>query len=165
MSLGDLTKLPAMVLCLGKPPGVCDFGCCSCCFPHWRFLRFRATFPCHRQATLASQPREGLHQLWALDWLISIAFSSARFFCHSFTASATVLRGHVLLTGFYYLVLFSHIFDTFCDPDAGRNTTSRILLCACPHSVVPSGWHMDLNYSYCSYQTIDLSIAPVSYEV
>ena len=167
MSFGDLTKLPAMmVLCLGKPPGgFCDVGCCSCCFPPWRFFRFRATFPCHRHATLASQAREGLHQLWALDWLLSVALIFARFFCHSFTASATVLRGHVLRTGVYYLALLPHNFDTFCDPDAGRNTPSRILLCACPHSVVPSGWRMDLNYWYCSYQTTDLSIAPVSYEV
>ena len=32
-------------------------------FPHWGFLRFRATFPCHRHSTLASQTREDLHQL------------------------------------------------------------------------------------------------------
>ena len=29
ISLGNLTKLPAMVLCLGEPPeGFCDVGCC-----------------------------------------------------------------------------------------------------------------------------------------
>ena len=33
---------------------------------------------------------------------------------------------------------------------------SRIFLYACPHRVVPSGWRMDLNYSYCRYKTIDL---------
>ena len=38
MSLGDLTKLQAMVLCLREPPGgFCDSGCSCCCscFPHW----------------------------------------------------------------------------------------------------------------------------------
>ena len=52
-----------------------------------------------------------------------------------------------------------------CDSDAGRNTPSRIFLWPCHHQVVPSSWRMDLNYSYCSYKTIDLSIAPVSHEV
>ena len=33
-------------------------------FPHWRVLRFRTTFTCHRHSTLASQDREALHQLW-----------------------------------------------------------------------------------------------------
>ena len=56
-------------------------------------------------------------------------------------------------------------FGMFCDSEAGRNTPSRILLCACPHKVVLSGWHMVLNYSYCRYKTIGLRIAPVSHEV
>ena len=130
MSLGDLTKLLAIVLCLGEPPGgFCDVGCCCCCFAHWKFVRFWATFPCHR---------------------------------HS---SATVLSRPFLPTGVFYLTLFLHIFDTFCDSDVDRNTPSRILLCACPRRVVPSGWLMDLNHSYCSYKTIDLSIAPVSHRV
>ena len=30
--------------------------------------------------------------------------------------------------------------------DAGRNTPSRMLLCACPHRVVPSGWRMDFEF-------------------
>ena len=51
-----------------------------------------------------------------------------------------------------------------CDSDAGRNTPSRILLCTCPHRVIPSGWRMDLNHPYCGYKTIDLSIAPVNHE-
>ena len=66
---------------------------------------------------------------------------------------------------FFTLRSFIDIFDTFCDSDAGRNTPSRILLCACTHGVVPSGWRIDLNYSYCSYKTTDLSAASVSYEV
>ena len=166
MSLGDLTKLLAMVLCLGEPPGsFCDVGCCCCCFPHWKFLRFWATFPCHRHSTVASQVREGLHQLWALPWLLSVALLLPGF-------SVTVLpRALRFWVGIFYpqafctLCSFTDIFDTFCDSDAGRSTPCRNLLCACLHRVVPSSWRMDLNYSYCSYKTIDLSIAPVSHEV
>ena len=81
-----------------------------------------------------------------------------------FTASATILSRHFLPAGVFYLTLLPYIFGTFCDSDAGRNTPSRILLCACPHRVVPSRWRMVLNYSYCSHKTIDLSIAPVSHK-
>ena len=48
-------------------------------FPHWRFLRFRATLPCHRHSTLACDAREGLHPLGALPWLLSVAL-----FCQAF---------------------------------------------------------------------------------
>ena len=79
----------------------------------WENLRvvslfdFQATLPCHRHSTLASQTREGLHQLWALPWLLLIAFS------FSSTASATVLSGHLLPTGVFYLTLLPNIFGTF----------------------------------------------------
>ena len=86
-------------------------------------------------------------------------FTFARLFHHIFTTSGKVLSGHFLPTGVFDVALLPHIFDTFCDSDDGRNTPSRILICACPHRVVPSGWRTDLNYSYCSYKTIDLSIA------
>ena len=46
----------------------------------------------------------------------------------------------------FYLAVLPYIFGTFCDSDSGRNTPSRILLCACPHRVVPSGWRMDLEF-------------------
>ena len=69
---------------------------------------FQATFPCHRHSTLAFQTREGLHQLWALPQLLSIAFS------FSSTASATVLSGHFLPTGVFYLTLLPNIFGTTC---------------------------------------------------
>ena len=68
---------------------------------------FQATLPCHRHSTLASQTRESLHQLWALPWLLSIAFSFPS------TASATVLSGHFLPTGVFYLTLLPDIFGTF----------------------------------------------------
>ena len=56
---------------------------------------FQATLPCHRQSSLASQVREGLHQLWALPQLLFIAFS------FSSTASTMVLNGHFLPTGVF----------------------------------------------------------------
>ena len=139
MSLGDfLTKLPAMVLCLEESPGgFCDGGCC-CCFPHWRFLCFQVTFPCHWHSTLASQAREGHQQIWALLWLLSVALLFTRFFRHIFTASTTVLSGY-FFTHRRFLTL--HSFPTFLarsyDSDTGNNTPPRILLWAYLHRVVP----------------------------
>ena len=72
------------------------------------FIYFQATLPCHRHSTLASQAREGIHQLWALPRLLLIAFS------FSSTASATVLSGHFLPTGVFYLTLLPDIFGTTC---------------------------------------------------
>ena len=37
---------------------------------------FWATYPCHRHSTMASQAHEGLHQLWALPRLLSVAYFS-----------------------------------------------------------------------------------------
>ena len=68
---------------------------------------FQATLPCHRHSTLGSKTRESLHQLWLLPWLLSIAFS------FSSTVSATVLSGHFLPTGAFYLTLLPYIFGTF----------------------------------------------------
>ena len=83
----------------------------------------------------------------------------------TFARYATVLRSNFLPTGIFNLTLLHHIFDTFCDSDADRDTPSRIILCACPHRVVdPFGWRMDLNYSYCSWKNLDLWIVPVSHK-
>ena len=92
-----------MVLCLGEPPRrfllllffihFCSSFCCCCCSFHLGAL------PCHRHSTLASQAREGLHRLWALPWLLLIAFA------FSSTASATVLSGRFLPTDVFYLTL------------------------------------------------------------
>ena len=70
------------------------------------FIFFQATLPCHRHSTLASQAREGIHQLWALPRLLLIAFS------FSSTVSATNLRGHCLPAGFFYLRLLPKIFGS-----------------------------------------------------
>ena len=109
-------------------------------FPQWRFLHFQATFPCHQHSTPASQAHEGLHRLWALPWLLSFALLLPGF---SVTVLPRALRfwvGIIYPQTFFTLRSFTDIFGTFCDSDAGRNTQSSILLCACPHRVVPSGW-------------------------
>ena len=68
---------------------------------------FQAILSCHQHSTLASQTREGLHQLWALPQLLFIASS------FSSTVSVTVLSGHFLPTGIFYLLLLPNIFGTF----------------------------------------------------
>ena len=101
-------KLPAMVLCLGEPPGrfllflfihFRSSFCCCCSSFH-----FQATLPCHRHSTLASQARKGLHQLWALPWLLLIAFA------FSSIASAIVLVETFLPTCVFYLTLLHQHF-------------------------------------------------------
>ena len=73
---------------------------CCCCSS---FIS-RLLLPCHQHSTLASQAREGLHQLWALPRLLLIAFA------FSSTASATVLSGRFLPTGVFYLTLLHRHF-------------------------------------------------------
>ena len=68
-------------------------------------------------------------------------------------------------SAFYPQVFFTLHSSFFCNSDAGRNTPSRTLLCACPHKVTPSGQGIALKYLYCSYKVIDLSIVPVSHRV
>ena len=164
-SYANSTKLPAMVLCLGEPPGgFCDVGCC-CCFSSLEAF----TIPGYFSLPLA------LHPGFSGPWRPPPALSStlATFSCFTFCQAFSVrvlpraLRFSVDIfypQAFLSLHFFSDIFGTACDSDAGRSTLSSILICACPHRVVASGWRMDLSYSYCSYKTIDLSIAPVSHK-
>ena len=88
-----------MILCLGEPLRrfllllfihFCSWFCCCC-----SSFYFQAALPCHQHSTLASQVREGLHQLWALPRLLLIAFA------FSSTASPTVLSGCFLATGVF----------------------------------------------------------------
>ena len=156
-----------MVLCLGEPPGgFCDVSCCCCFSPLEVF-----TFPCYFSLPLALHPG-----FWG-PWRPPLALSSTltNFSCFTFCQAFFItflLRALRFWVGIFYpqaffftLHSFPIFLARFCDSDAGTNTPSRIFLCACPHRVVPSGWRMDLNNSHCSYKTIDLSIAPVSYEV
>ena len=99
-----------MVLCLGEPlrsyffhfdVHFISFCCYFCVFILLMlfFFHFQSTFPCHQHSTLASQNREGLHQIWAIPRLLSIAFAFAS------TARATALSGRFLPTGVFYLML------------------------------------------------------------
>ena len=73
------------------------------------FIHFQATFPWHWHSTLASQPREGFHQLWALPWLLSIAFA------FSSTASAMFFSRNFLFISVFYLTLLPrHFWLTLC---------------------------------------------------
>ena len=116
--------------------------------PHWRFLHFQATFLCHQHSTLVSHVGEGLHQLWALHWLLLVALLLPDFSvtvnheCYAFERA-------FLLTGVFLPSTPSPLSGTFCNSDVGRNTPSRILLCACPHKIILSGWRMVLSYSCC----------------
>ena len=92
-------KLPPMVLCLREPPVRflwCWLFIQFCIFIVLLFLvYFQVTLPCFRYSTLSSQVREGLHQLWALPWLLLIAFA------FSSTAGDMVLSRHFLPTGVF----------------------------------------------------------------
>ena len=158
--LGELNKTPSDGTLLGRTSR--RFLWCWLLllfFLTGGFYVFRAIFLCHRHSAPASQAREGFHRPWALPWLLSVALLFPRLFRHSFTASVTFLSGNFLSTGIFYLTLLrQHFWNSLW------LRWSRIILCAYPHRVVPSGWRMDLNYSYCSYKAIDLSIAPVSHK-
>ena len=106
-----------MVLCLGEPPKrflllffifVLYFVFVLHLFLSFIllllfFISFPDCFPMPLHSTLASQGREGLHQLWALPQLLLIAFA------FSSTASATVLSERFLPTGvFHFTLLHRH---------------------------------------------------------
>ena len=142
-----LTKTPSDGTSLGEPPGnFSDVGCCCCCFTSLEVF----TFPGYFSLPQALHP--GFLGQWGSPPALSSTlatfgfFTFAKIFRHSFTASVTVLSWRFLPTGAFYLTLLPRILGRFCDSDAGRNTPSRILLCACPHKVVPSGWRMGFNY-------------------
>ena len=165
MSLGGLTKLPAMVFAWEVFVMLVVVVVVFTSLEVFHSLLFdvishpsvsyRRVFTPIIYFQPSSSQSDLRHFHFNLSWL----------FRHIFTVSATVLSGRFIPTGIFYLTLLSHIFGTFCNSAEGRNTPSRILLCACSHRVVRYGWRMDLNYSYCGYKTIDLSIAPVSHEV
>ena len=103
-------KLPAMILSWKNLQEVFLMLVIIVVLPHWKFLRARATFPCYQHSTLASQAREGLHQLWTLSWLLSIALLLPGF---SITALPRALR---FWMGAFYLQSFFtlHSLPTFC---------------------------------------------------
>ena len=93
-----------MVLCLAEP-AVRFFWCWLLFFILLLlFIHFQATLPCHRHSILASQAREGLHQIWAPPWLLLIAFA------FSSTADAMILGAFFTHRYFFYLTLLPQIF-------------------------------------------------------
>ena len=104
-----------MVLCLREPPGgFCDVGCCCCCFlPHWRFF-ISLLFD------IIPHPSVDYRRVFTpiLYFQPSPSQSDSRHFHfqpfrYLLTASATVLSGHFLPTGVFYLTLLPNIFGTF----------------------------------------------------
>ena len=112
-------KLPAMILSWKNLQEVFLMLVIIVVLPHWKFLRARATFPCYQHSTLASQAREGLHQLWTLSWLLSIALLLPGF-------SITALPHFVTI-----LWLRCWQEHPIQDPPL-----------ACPHKVVHRGWRL-----------------------
>ena len=115
--------------------------------PHWRFLLCRLFF-----LTTSTPP-------WLLRPDLHLLYFCQAFPSH-FTASAMVFAHRQFLP-----CAPTPQFDTFYDSDAGRNTPSRIFLHACLHRAVSYDWCMVLNYSYCRFKAIGLSIVPVSLEI
>ena len=168
MFFGDFcnrSKISRDGICLGEPPGgFCDVGYC-CCFTSLEVFTFPGYF---------SFPPT-LHPGFSGPWKPQPALIStlAAFGCFIFTRLFPLqpyrecydFKRAFLTHRCFLPSTASPHFGTFCDLDAARNTPSRILLCACPHKLVPSGWRMFLNYSYCRCKTIGLLIAPVKYKV
>ena len=114
MSLGDLTKLPAVVLCLGEPEEV--FEMLLVVFSSMKVYIFLSYF------SLPPALHAGFSGPWRSPPALSSAldtfgcFTFARFFCHIFTASATFLSGHFLPTELFFTFhSFLLFFGTFCD--------------------------------------------------
>ena len=128
-----------MVFCLRDPPrGFCDVGCCCCCCCCYFSSLEVFTFPGY-----FSLPPV-LHPSFSGPWRSPLALSStlatfgsftfARFFRHSFTASATVLSGHFLPTDVFCLTLlhwhFWHVFVTQMragTPHPGSSSVSALI--------------------------------------
>ena len=128
----------------------------------WRFLRcwllllFSSlklfTFPDYLSLPAALHPgfSDPLRPSPTLSFTLATfrCFTFARLFILKWALRFWAGMFHPLM--FFTLHSFPTFFGTFCDSGEGRNILSRILLCACPHRVVPFDWRMDLNYSYCS---------------
>ena len=115
---------------LGEPPGgFCDVACCFCCFNSlevFHLLLFNViphpSVSYCRVFTLilCFQPRSSQSDLRHFQFNFSGVFIFYRE-CYSFER------------------VFFTLHSFLCESDAGRNTSSRIFLCTCPHKVVPCG--------------------------
>ena len=130
MFLGNLIKVPAMVLCLGEPPGgFCDAGCC-CCLSSLDVFTFPDCFSLPMKASTRSELYPGYFWLLYFCQVFSSQFYRERY---SFEWACFTRRR------FLPYAPSPTFLARFSDSDAGKNTPSRILLCACYHRVVPSG--------------------------
>ena len=129
--------------------------------PHWRFFIHSLLFDA------IPHPSVSYRRVFTpiLYFQPSSSQSDSRHFILTFLGFSFLPRVLWFWAGFFYPWVFFTIHSFVCDADVGRNTPSRIFLCACPHRVVPSRWRMALNYWCLNYKTIGLSIAPVSHEV
>ena len=110
-----------------SPRGFCD-GDFYWCFASREDFLFWATFLCYWHSTLAFHVNEGLHHLWTLPWLLSVAY-----FCQAFPSlvSLILLRALRFWGGvFYPQELFTlHSFPQIrriCDSIVKKNTTSSL---------------------------------------
>ena len=102
------------------------------------FCKLEATFPATFGFSGPWRPPPALSSTLATF----SCFTFARLFHHSFTASATVLSGHFLPTGVFYLALILHILAHFCLPSQ-----------SCP-------FRLTHGLELLIYKTIGLPIAP-----
>ena len=161
MSLGDLTKLPAMVLAWENLQEVfVMLFVLAVVLPHWRFF-----IHCISTSSLTLP--------WAIAGFLHPFYSFSPAHCRvirdtfilNFLAFHFYRECYGFEQGFFYPQALFTLQSFVCASETGKNTPSRMLLCACPHRVVPSGWRMVLNYWCLNCKAIGLSIAPVSQEV
>ena len=72
---------------------------------------------------------------------------------------------HFIPSAVFSILHSCRTFSYICDSDNSRISSSMILLYACSHRVVPSGWGMVLDNWFHSYKPIVLSCTSVSHEV
>ena len=116
-SLSDLCKLnktPSDCTCLGETPGgFCAVGCCCYFYLTGGFYISGLLFLTTGTPPQLLKHREGLPLALSSTLATFGCFTFARLFRHSFTTSATVLRGVFYPQAFYTLRSFSNIFGTF----------------------------------------------------
>ena len=90
-------------------------------FPHWRFLRFRATFPCHRDSTRLLRlvkVSTGSELYPGCFWLL---YFLPGFFVTVLPLALRFWVGIFYPQTFFNLTLLHRYFVTFCDLDADRS--------------------------------------------
>ena len=114
--------------------------------PHWRFF-----IHCFSTSSLTLQwvIARFLHPFYTFSPVLRKVVGDTSIWTFLGFYVTVLPRALQFWAGVFYLALVPQILARFSDSDASRNTPSRILLCACPHWVVPSDSRMVLNNSYC----------------